>query len=117
MRSLLLMGVICALVVGLAAGASAEPFVRGSVGAALPDDQSVVVENPDFDTHGYSDFDPEDSVAIGVAGGYWFDNFPYIGIEGSIQVWFPDIDEQDVTRIGEGNEPDENFRFKAGRRV
>jgi opacity protein-like surface antigen len=37
-------------------------------------------------------------VAIGAAGGYWFDNFPYLGIEGSIQWWQPDIDEQDNVR-------------------
>ncbi len=110
MRSLLLMGAICALVVGLAAGASAEPFVRGSVGVAIPIDQQVVGENPD--TFSYSDFDPENSVAVGVAVGYWLDNFPYIGIEGSIQLWFPDIDEQQVKREND-DESGFNFLFKS----
>lgn len=94
MRSLIVLGAIGILVLGLAAGASAELYVAGSVGGALPGDQEVTVENPD--TLGSTDFRPEDSVVVVGKFGYWFDSFPYLGIEGNGMVWFPDLDDQDV---------------------
>ena len=94
MRSLLFMGAIGILVLGLAVGVSAEPYVAGYVGVALPFDQDTTSENP-VDI-AITDFKPEDSVVFGARGGYWFDNFPYIGVEANVQAWFPDIDEQNV---------------------
>ncbi|MDV2496550.1 MAG: outer membrane beta-barrel protein [bacterium] len=94
MRSLLFMGAIGILVLGLAVGASAEPYVAGYVGVALPFDQDIISENPT--DVAITDFEPEDSVVFGARGGYWFDSFPYIGVEANVQAWFPDIDEQNV---------------------
>jgi opacity protein-like surface antigen len=95
MRSLLFMGAIGILVLGLAVGVSAEPYAAGYVGGAIPFDQDVVAENP-LDAK-FSDFEPEDSVVVGAKGGYWFDSFPYLGVEGNVQVWFPDIDDNNIT--------------------
>lgn len=94
MRSLLFMGAIGVLVLGLTVGVSAEPYAAGFVGGAIPSNQDLVAENP-LDTS-FTDFEPEDSVVFGAKGGYWFDSFPYIGIEGNVQAWFPDIDDQNV---------------------
>ncbi|MDA2916621.1 porin family protein [Nitrospinae bacterium AH_259_B05_G02_I21] len=114
MRSLLFMGAIGILVLGLAVGVSAEPYAAGYVGGALPFDQDTFSENPLDIT--ITDFKPEDSVVFGAKGGYWFDNFPYIGIEGNVQAWFPDIDDQNVVvtkLVGSGSESASNKRFAA----
>ncbi len=95
MRSILFMGAIGILVLGLAFGASAEPYIAGYAGVALPSDQDIVAENP-LDAK-FDDFHPEDSVVFGVRGGYWFDSFPYIGVSANVQAWFPDIDDNNVT--------------------
>ena len=107
MRSLLVIGVMAVLVVGLTTGASAEVAFRGQVGASFSSDQEVTGENPE--SSAFTDIEIEDSVAVGAGAIYWLDNFPYIGLEGSIQLWFPDIDEQ-VVRNKEDNQP---FKLKS----
>lgn len=92
MRSVIFFGTIFVLVLGLVAGASAELYFAGGAGVALPQDQEVNFENPD--TFGMSDFDPTESVVVVGKGGYWLDNFPYLGFEGGAMVFFPDLDEQ-----------------------
>jgi hypothetical protein len=96
MRSVLFFGIISVLVLGLVAGASAELFIAGGAGVALPQDQGVTFENPDI--FGLSDLEPSDSVVVTGRGGYWLDNFPYIGFEGGAMVFFPDLDEQRVNK-------------------
>lgn len=112
MRWLIALGAIGLLVFGLAAGASAELYIAGSVGVALPGDQEVAVENPD--TLGMTDLKPEDSVVVVGKFGYWFDSFPYLGIEGNGMVWFPDMDDQDVGTLAEsGQAVTATDRFRA----
>jgi opacity protein-like surface antigen len=96
MRSVLFLGVIGILVLGLTAGASAELYFGGGAGGALPFKQDITGENPH--NVGYTDFDPSDSVVVVGKGGYWLDSFPYLGFEGNVMVFFPDIDDHDQVR-------------------
>lgn len=109
MRSIVAVIAAAALVLGLASGASAELYFAGSVGGSLPFNQSLTGENPH--SVGYSDFDPTESVVVVGKGGYWLDNFPYLGFEGGASVFFPDIDEQDFYITEDGSQ--ERVRIQA----
>ena len=54
-------------------------------------------------------------MVFGAKGGYWFDSFPYIGIEGNVQAWFPDIDDNNIV-VTRGNPPNRGNRAVATNR-
>jgi opacity protein-like surface antigen len=99
MRSLWVIGAVVILVLGLTAGASAEIYFAGYAGGTIPINQSITGENPH--NVSFTDFDPSSSVIVGGKVGYWLEALPYLGVEGNVNLFFPDIDDQDQIRTFE----------------
>jgi opacity protein-like surface antigen len=74
--------------------ALSEGFIEGRFGGAFTEKGHVEVSARDFELDTKLDF--EDSISVGMKGGYWLDVFDYVGFAFDVSYFAPDIDEKGV---------------------
>ena len=86
-RPLCLCGAIVLLVPALA---HAEGFVDFGIGGAFTQKSDISFESGGSSSPtAEAEFD--DSFAVGVRGGYWFDGLPWLGVGGTVSYFEPDV--------------------------
>lgn len=99
----IILGAVLAVLLGFSP-ASAEFYVAGYAGGAFPNDQDVDVTGSFSGTSGFDttlkDVDLDNSVLFGGKAGYFFESWPYFGLEVDGYHFTPDAGPQTVDASG-----------------
>ena len=77
--------------------AVAEWYVGGGVGVAIPHTINDLESTGSAFSVDFSSFTPDNSLAGGIKGGYFFESIPYLGVEVNWSMSAPDVSEQPVS--------------------
>ena len=95
LKKLFLVGLIGCLLAP--SSAFAEWYAGGSLGISMPHNVTNFTGTDGTYTLDLTKFSPDNSLAGGIKGGYFFDKAPNFGIEFNFSVSDPDVDKETIT--------------------